>query len=81
MLLCTDSVGVVLEGYSLAAGHRACKPVAVLPCEGVALSVVVAEGIACGVVGDRLSVGMTVKVRVKSIDKARGRIGLTMKNK
>ena len=28
-----------------------------------------------------LSVGMTVKVRVKSIDKARGRIGLTMKNK
>ncbi|MCQ2456333.1 MAG: RNA-binding transcriptional accessory protein [Clostridia bacterium] len=28
-----------------------------------------------------LSVGMTVKVRVKSIDRARGRIGLTMKSK
>ena len=28
-----------------------------------------------------LSVGMAVKVRIKSIDRARGRIGLTMKKK
>ena len=51
MLLCTYAVGIVLKGYSLAACYGTGELFAPFPCEGVALSVVVTEGITDSIVG------------------------------
>ena len=63
VLFCTYPVRVVLERYRFAACYGTRKLTSVLPRECVALSVVVAEGIADGIVGDGSSVVSCKQVR------------------
>ena len=51
-LFCTDSVRVVFKVYERIGGDGAHKPTSVFPSQRIGLSVVVAEGITDGIVGD-----------------------------